>query len=119
MGLISTNGIDNYGFQSFSFSCESQSGSTGWGASQQATFSIPDGYSSISNAAVLIQSVDLSMGAAHYLQVLQFGINNASEPSINGDQVSYSLGLNMFGDRDGDYHLHSGKITVIVIAQFA
>lgn len=119
MGLISTNGIDNYGVQPFSFSCGSQSGPTGWGASQQATFSIPEGYSSIANAAVLIQSVDLTMSAAHYLQVLQFGINNAGEPSINGDQVSYSLGLNMFGNRDGDYHLQSGKITGFVIAQFA
>lgn len=120
VGLLSTDEtINNYGTQPFSYSCGSQKSPTGSGASLQATFSIPSGYSSITNAALLIQSVDLTFDAAHYLQVLQFGINNASEPSISGDQVSYSIGLNMFGNRDGDYHLHSGQITGIVIAQFA
>jgi len=60
----------------------------------------------------------LSVGNDHHIQEIGFGVVN-NGLTISGDTVTGTLGVSMWGDRDGNYYLNSGDLTAYVIVQFA
>ena len=65
-----------------------------------------------SNENIYVQFIDDTKGVT---------IASASTTSkaISGDTVTGTLGVSMWGDRDGNYYLNSGDLTAYVIVQFA
>ncbi|MFI9596728.1 hypothetical protein [Nonomuraea sp. NPDC052265] len=85
----------------------------------QATFTIPDGYSQIVNAAILLQDVTIVYGDTTTLELI--GAMQSSDLTISGAQVSGSFILNIYNPDWGarTYITSDSTATLAVIAQFA
>ncbi|MFL6276567.1 MAG: hypothetical protein ACJ74G_15365 [Blastocatellia bacterium] len=118
VGFMSTFGVNNYAVKEWSNTWGKASNSNFQTASLSESFTIPEGYTKISNAGLLLQKVDLSVGNDHHIQEIGFGVVD-NGLTISGDTVTGTLGVSMWGDRDGNYYLNSGDLTAYLIVQFA
>jgi hypothetical protein len=118
VGFLSTLGVNNYAIKEWSSTWSSANSSGIQTAGISETFTIPTGYSTISNAGLVIQKVDLSVGKDHHIQMVEFGLLSGGL-TISGDTVTGTMGVNMYGERDGNYYLDSGDLTAYLIVQFS
>ncbi|MGQ5260942.1 hypothetical protein ACTWLT_09325 [Micromonospora sp. ZYX-F-536] len=82
-------------------------------------FTIPSGYSSVAQAALLLQDVSIVYDDTAEFQLIQ--VMQAGDLSINACTVSGSVVLNLFNPDTGAHHYICGdsSATLSVIAQFA
>jgi hypothetical protein len=118
IGLISTSGIDNFAIVEPTVSLGSTNGESGQEAYISYDFTIPEGYSKISNAGLLINNVSMSLSKEDYVQEIEFGLLTGGL-IISDSTVSGTIAVNMWNDRDSNKYLDSGSIVVYLIAQFA
>jgi hypothetical protein len=117
IGLISTSGITNFAIATPAITWGDTDGQNGQTASISHEFTIPEGYNEIAYVGLLINNVTLSLGNAHHVQEVEFGLLSGGL-TTTGSTVSGDIVINMWGDRDGHYYLDSGSMTVYLIVQF-
>lgn len=118
VGLISTYGIDNYAVAIPTVTFGSTNDESGQTADISSTFTIPEGYSQIAYAGLLLNNVTLTMGGNYYVQEIEFGLLSGGL-TISGNTVSGTVTVNLWNDRDTNHYLSSGSLDVYLIVQFA